>query len=370
MAKRYIVQISLPDGRKVEVSGTTQKKLVENALAKYGHLTTKTRTNHCPTFGMYARNWWRLYKVPKHKPTTLKTYENIFSKHIYPFFRDLPLNEITIDTVQKFFNERMDLARSSVKQMRILLHEVFKSAIEDGYLEKDPTASSRLVLPSRKDIREALPTEEFVNVIRQLHLLDASDARLIALMTFTGMRRNEVLGLRWEDIDFDRGLIHVQRGVTFTSNQPIIGTPKSRAGFRDIPITEHLLPHLHPSHTTGFVIGDGIHPITQSTYDRAMERINKTINLYGATAHVFRHSYLTFLASINTNIKTIQAIAGHSDIQTTMNLYVHKETTLLRQAGIDFNRKITNLLTDEKTPNPLSIKGLSASLAAEKQQKR
>ena len=101
-----------------------------------------------------------------------------------------------------------------------------------------------------------------------------------------------------------------------------------------------------------------------------MERINKTINLYGATAHVFRHSYLTFLASINTNIKTIQAIAGHSDIQTTMNLYVHKETTLLRQAGIDFNRKITNLLTDEKTPNPLSIKGLSASLAAEKQQKR
>lgn len=53
------------------------------------------------------------------------------------------------------------------------------------------------------------------------------------------------------------------------------------------------------------------------------------------------------------NIKTIQAIAGHSDIQTTMNLYVHKEAALLRQAGIDFNRKITNLLTNEKTPKPL-----------------
>lgn len=353
MAKRYIVRIDLPDGRKVEVSGKTQKKMVENALEKYGYLADKAKSKECPTFGAYARKWWRLYKVPKHKPTTLKTYENTFKKHIYPFFQDFLLDEITIDTIQLFFNEHMDLARSSVRQMRILLHEVFKSAIKDGYMEKDPTASSRLVLPSKKEVREALETDEFINVIRQIDKLEPSDARLIALMTFTGMRRNEVLGLRWEDIDFGGGLIHIQRGVTFTSNQPIVGTPKSRAGFRDIPITAHLMPHLCPARKSGYVIGDGIHPITQSAYDRAMERINKTINLYGATAHIFRHSYLTFLGSINTNIKTIQAIAGHSDIQTTLNLYVHKDTNSLRQAGCDFNRKITNLLTSTKTSNPL-----------------
>lgn len=65
---------------------------------------------------------------------------------------------------------------------------------------------------------------------------------------------------------------------------------------------------------SGYVIGGGETPITQSTYDRAMERIGKTINMHDATAHVFRHSYLTFLGTLNTNVKTIQAIAGHSDI--------------------------------------------------------
>ena len=68
------------------------------------------------------------------------------------------------------------------------------------------TASSRLVLPSKKTIREALPTNDFVDVIKQISLLDSEDAKLIALMTFTGMRRNEVLGLRWEDIVLMEGL--------------------------------------------------------------------------------------------------------------------------------------------------------------------
>ena len=360
MAKRYIVKIDLPDGRKVEVSGSTQKKLIENALAKYGCLMGTPESKDSPTFGSYARKWWKLYKVPKHKPTTLQTYENTFEKHIYPFFQNIPLGEITIDTVQAFFNRHMNLSWSSVRQMKILLHEVFKAAIEDGYMEKDPTASSRLVLPSKKTIREALPTNDFVDVIKQISLLESEDAKLIALMTFTGMRRNEVLGLRWEDIDFDGGVIHIQRGVTYTSNQPIVGTPKSRAGFRDIPITEHLLPYLHPTQANGYVIGDGDAPITQSRYDRAMERISKTINLYGATAHIFRHSYLTFLGTLNTNVKTIQAIAGHSDIQTTMNRYVHRDKEQIQAAGRSFGKKITKLLTNTNASKPALPNGSDA----------
>ena len=95
----------------------------------------------------------------------------------------------------------------------------------------------------------------------------------------------KLLGLRWEDIGLDERLIHIQRGVTFTSNQPIIGTPKTKAGYRVVPITDHLLPHLQSARKSGFVIGGDETPITQSTYDRAMERINKTINMHGATAH-------------------------------------------------------------------------------------
>ena len=82
-----------------------------------------------------------------------------------------------------------------------------------------------------------------------------------------------------------------------------------------------------------------------------MERISKTINLYGAKAHVFRHSCLTFLGTLNTNIKTIQAIAGHSDIQTTMNRYVHKDVSQIQLAGREFGEKVSELLTKQIRPN-------------------
>lgn len=351
MAKRYTVKIDLPDGRKVEITGSTQKQLIERALEKYG--SGKEVHTSAPTFGIYARKWWGLYKVPKHKPTTLQTYSNAMEKHIYPFFQKIPLNQITIDTVQQFFNLHMNLAWSSVRQMKILLHEVFSAAMEDGYMEKDPTISSRLVLPTKKNVREALDTNAFVDVMKQIALLQPEDARMIALLTYTGMRRNEVLGLRWEDIDLGERLIYIQRGVTFTSNQPIIGTPKTKAGYRVIPITDHLLPHLQPARESGFVIGGDETPITQSTYDRAMERISKTINMHGATAHVFRHSYLTFLGTLNTNVKTIQAIAGHSDIQTTMNRYVHKDIAQVHLAGRQFGEKATEMMTNTNAPKPL-----------------
>lgn len=84
-----------------------------------------------------------------------------------------------------------------------------------------------------------------------------------------------------------------------------------------------------------------------------MERIGKTINMHGATAHVFRHSYLTFLGTLNTNVKTIQAIAGHSDIQTTMNRYVHRDVSQIHRAGSEFSKKVQNFMNDITGAKPL-----------------
>ena len=74
------------------------------------------------------------------------------------------------------------------------------------------------------------------------------------------------------------------------------------------------------------------------------------------TAHVFRHSYLTFLGTLNTNVKTIQAIAGHSDIQTTMNRYVHKDRQQIHLAGRAFSEKVSEFLSDTTAANVASNK--------------
>jgi len=72
---------------------------------------------------------------------------------------------------------------------------------------------------------------------------------------------------------------------------------------------------------------------THMSYRSRMDRIESTIDLHGATAHIFHHSYLTYAASLGTDLKTLQSIAVHADIQTTMNRYVHIQTTNIVEAG-------------------------------------
>lgn len=333
MATRQRLHISLPTGEKVWITGSNYTEAFTHGLEKYGALFAKPEPKPSILFGPYAMDWLTTYKKPKLRQTTYKTYENQLRKHVLPYFEDTPIECITTLDVQKFFNTKSEMSKSSARQMKIILHEIFAGAIEDGHISKDPTESKRLTLPDRQTEREALSTNDYADIIRSLPLLNPKDALLLALLMFTGMRRGEVLGLMWDDVDNE--FIHVKRSVTYNGNQPIIGKTKSKAGIRIIPISPQLRPYLE-GRKDGYVIGEGDSPITESSFDRTWQRIEKTIDLHGATPHVFRHTFLTQLCSTGVTVKTLQAIAGHADIQTTMNRYVHKVNEDILDAGRQF----------------------------------
>lgn len=286
------------------------------------------------TFREYADRWMNVYKVGKLKPSTIATYKKHLCAHVLPAFGEREIASITTEDIQLFLNDRNYLAKKTLSSMRHFMGEVFKDAVEDGLIEKDPTASRRISIPSTKaNEREALPLDQFKEIISNLKLLSAQDKQFLVLVMFTGMRRGEVLGLRWEDIDTEAGLIHIRRNVTHPGgNRPVIGTPKTNSGKRDIPLDPYVLEVLEPMKQTGFIIG-GESPITMTTYNNTMTRIKKKIDLHGATAHVFRHSYLTYMAGEATDLKTLQAIAGHSTIGMTMNRYVHAQPEKIKEAG-------------------------------------
>lgn len=274
----------------------------------------------------YVHKWMTTYKVHKLKPTSITTYEKWLNAHILPAFGERSIISITTDDIQQFLNDRKDMSSKSLTMMKNLMGEIFKDAAEDGLIEKDPTSSRRLVIPSDKVTeREALPLADFKDILGRLSDLPAEERRLLALLMLTGMRRGEVLGLRWEDIDLENRFIHVRRNVTHPqTNQPHIGTPKTKSGTRDIPLDPMLLELLAPMQSTGFIIG-GEQPITLKHYTNTWNRIKKAVDLHGATAHVFRHRYLTYAAGESSDIKSLQKIAGHSDIRMTMNRYVHAQ---------------------------------------------
>lgn len=304
-----------------EVLRATAKILLE-----YG-LVEGQQMKECPVSPYlrdYIEEWFRLYKEPKLRHTTKSSYLNLIKKHIVPYFRNIRVEEINTTVLQTFYNEHNDMAQSTVRQMRAILHQVFDLAVEDGFLQRNPTESKRVFIKARKEKRrEVLSGRELLDIMNSLPRLREEDQALMGLLLFTGMRRGEVLGLRWEHIDWLRKVIYVQQSVTFRDNRPVVGETKSQAGNRVVPLHSGLECILRPQRQLGgFVIG-GSAPISEMSFKRTWERIGKTIDLRGATPHVFRHTYITMAASSGIDVKTLQAIAGHSDIRMTMDRYAH-----------------------------------------------
>lgn len=317
------------------VHGLTQQELYEKAAAemvKAGTFSVPKQTESAPLLSDYILTWFETFKVPKLKKNTTVNYRINICKHIIPYFEGKRLDEITTADVQGFYNSKAHLAHSTVHCMAVILHGTFQSAIEDGYLVRNPTESKRLSMTDKKTERNALPAETIGDIIRNLWRLEDFDRLLLALLLFTGMRRGEALGLRWEDIDWRHRLIFIQRSVSFSGNLPVIGTTKSKADVCYIPLANPLAQTLMPfEEEEGFILG-GERPITQCKFLRAWERINKTICLYGTTPHILRHSFIT-AAVPYVDVKTLQSIAGHADISTTLNRYAHRQMDRIMAAG-------------------------------------
>lgn len=134
-----------------------------------------------PYFKQYAEQWWKLYKLPKLRHTTRTTYRNLLDNHIIPYFGKMRLEEICTNTIQTFYNENSGKSKSTVRQMSILLHQIFDMAVEDGHMRMNPTESKRLALPSKKSSREALETADVKDILKSLDKLEEQEQVLMGL---------------------------------------------------------------------------------------------------------------------------------------------------------------------------------------------
>ena len=301
--------------------------------ARLKKLNDQSRKDDVVTFEQLGVD--RLFVDESHYYKNLFLYRSNMKMHLFPAFGDMRLDDVTVDTLQKFLNDRVNLAKNTVHTMFVLFNEIMDSAFEDRYIQSNPAKSRRITIPStKKKERQALSPEQLRLIIAQISqkLTDVTERRLMALLLFTGMRRGEVMGLRWEDIDFERRLIAVNRAVSYTTNQPIISTPKTKSGKRVIPLDDQLADFLMPHLETGYVIG-GKEPPTLMVTRRLLRNLEKKIDMFGATPHVFRHSYISALAEAGVDLKTIQQISGHSNVTTTMGIYAHTRLGLVQEAG-------------------------------------
>lgn len=313
---------------------TVQAYIDSGRIWEFLERSDKAKVKTQTLFKPYVEAWMETFKRPTLKPKTFHTYTGYLHSHLYPAFGDRYIEDITAQDIQQFMNERKHLARKSINSYCRLLEQILDVAMEDKIIEENPAKSKRLANPSDKSKpREALPEAIFREIVANLFKLEnCLEKLMLALLIFTGIRKNEVLGLKWEDIDFDEKCIHIRRGVTHVGNPAIIGTPKTKSGYRDLYFGDNLEAILLAMKGKGFVFG-GEKPLSLKSYNTLMKHMKMKIDLHGATPHVLRHTYLTLAAGENIDAKTLQSMAGHADHQVTMNVYVHPKQENVARAG-------------------------------------
>ena len=272
--------------------------------------------------------------------------------YIIPDLGKLRIADIKDTDVQRMLDKHDNLARKTLVEMKATLHQIMKYAVSDELILKNPCESVDIVIPSNKvKERKALPLPQFQEILSHLQDLTDNDRRFLALCLFTGMRRGEALGLRWEDISDDK--IHIQRNVTHPQrNQPYISTPKTKAGIRTIPMPKPLIDALCPYQEKGYLFG-GESPYTLKQFTLMWRRIKKAIDMHGATPHVLRHSYLTYAVGVTTDFKTIQGISGHADVFTLVNRYAHPQEDKVINLTNEIADILTKKLQEHEPRNPL-----------------
>lgn len=279
---------------------------------------------------------WLLYKQISTKASTFMIYKSIVTNHILSYFGDILIWDMTTDLFQNYitFLQSEKLSEKSISDIICVMKSVLRYA-EKLNIHHNCNLSAVSVKVYHRDIRVFSP-EEF-KVMTAYFLNEKSPmncAMLIAM--FTGMRIGELCALKYEDIDIRHRKLTIDKTMQRLKNADgkgtfiHIGTPKSRSSVREIPLTDFLLELISEQN---YSAGDYILTANENYIEpRALQyrfsRIMKKFDIDGASFHTLRHSFATRCVEVGFDIKSLSEILGHSNVNITLNRYVHSSFDL------------------------------------------
>ena len=322
---RYVKTITDPKTHKRKSFYGETPREVNRKLMEYEQEGEKGKK-----FSEVAREWWD-FEVEKLSPSTIRAY-NSLSKHVINWFEHDRITEITTIDINAFLIDlaKKGYAKKSVKNHLIIISRIFHFAVVSGYIVVNPTNDVEIPrnLPEKKRHPATESDEEII--------YKSADIWLLPYMALaTGMRKGELIGLRWEDIDFENNLIYVRRSV-WHGRKAFIKAPKTETGIRCIPIISHLREHLikHKAAPSHYVFG-GKEPMTEKAFLYRYKKFQEQTGIT-ATAHQLRKSFATFAVESNVPPDVLRTIIGHKDISTTLNIYAEVRNARINEAAALF----------------------------------
>lgn len=334
------------------VFGNTQKSTLKQLHQLIDLYRDVDLTEECRmTLGEWMDKWLDEYMIFKIKENTLDGYRAIVEHQIKRFLGDKQLAYLTTADIQKFYNKiRKEgrvkphpllgyaLSDSVVRKIHMTLHEALEAAVKERFIVRNPTNGTTIPKKSygEKQVLGDSQLDRFMEAIRK----EPYWYDFFYVEVMTGLRRGEICGLKWTDIDFTAGTMSIRRSVSRIRYGGIaIGETKTNAGTRriimppsvaellktkkDNAINEWIFPHyMKPS--------DPLHPDT--AYNK-LKTILKSVELPLIRFHALRHTFATHATQGGVDAKTLAGILGHTNASFTLDTYTHVTADMQRNAS-------------------------------------
>jgi integrase len=270
---------------------------------------------------------------------------------VIPYFRGLKkdcITELSVTQFVKNVNENEKLSNAYKKKIII----IFKVALRE--ILKDSVNSGQILMAVKTPRLDTPQVEVFTTAEQRLiekEMLKSDDSRAtgILLCFYTGIRLGELCALKWENINFETGVLSVvqtaARTRSFKGEKTIStlteSTPKSRNSVREIPIAGFLLGLLRGTKNSGekYVFSCTDKPADPRTFQRLFKKILKTAGVKERKFHAIRHTFATRALETGVDVKTISEILGHSNAMITLKIYTHS----LMEQKIAAIQKLNNI---------------------------
>lgn len=284
-------------------------------------------------------DYWIDIKKKTVRPNTVRNYSERYYQNIQKVIGKKLLSEVKPIHCQKIFTNMAEegYRTSTIYQTRISLFNMFEFAKENDVIINNPCKKS-----VKSDMGKPSEKKEALSIEVQKRFLEYAEGQSyenqFRFVLQTGLRTGELVGLKWEDIDFENKTLKVQRSMEYRYSVGVwrVGEPKSKSGYRTIPLTDEAIRILKEQKGKNkkikviskewaeqvFLCRKG-EPIKNSTYDTALFKICDKADIKRFSMHVLRHTFATRCIEGGMMPKTLQKILGHSNIGITMNLYVH-----------------------------------------------
>ena len=301
--------------------------LLRSRLMRGEPLEDRPEPSAKTTFSEFASEWFETYVKANNKPSEQYHKSMVLRVHLLPFFGKLELRNVTAEHVERYkaAKRASGLAAITINLHLGMLAKCLRTAIEWNRVKEMPKIA-RLKVEQKMVSFLTPPESERLLAYARRHATEWHDIILLALRT--GMRRGELLGLQWGDIDLERLKITVRHSMVMG----LLGSPKN-GRFRIMPMSPEVREMLAArTDKRGFVfqsVTGGAS--TKSTLDRNLRRICGGAGMAHVHWHTFRHTFASQLAASGLPLNIVQGLMGHSDIKMTMR-YAHFSPTLYDRA--------------------------------------